>query len=837
MTHSSGTSPLRVCFVTNEIYPEDKGGIGRVIYNFIVYNQTLENPSDIHILLGGAFTEDTSKVHRITQILNGLAKVHVTPRLTNMADPLPHLLGWAGKTAPNDLDGRLALSHSYYEGLLMAEEAIDHEFDIVEFPDFGGWGMVSMEAKRAGLAFQNTLLSVRVHSTQGLLYRVERFAHVPGSWLAGQFDTERFTLTNADLVAGHIPSVLHENLDHYNLRETLADKTVIEFPPILIDATEAKLLKKVKRSKGAVRDFIFSSRLQQFKRPDIFVRAATEFLDTHPGYEGVFRLVSYGWDNEYIDMLHDLVPLAYADQILFVNNATAEERLNHIAQSIVVQPSDYESLCLFAYEAALMGQKVILNGDAVAFGDFERWKDAENCLLFDGSVSGLAVAMEKALNWEPTSTVSVTPDRPYWNTPVTAPAPIQKPKGAQTISLICYGAEDFFTLRQQHGNAMQLKRKAETLNLNVEVTFLLSAATFNNQDADLDMQGCQIQFSPGLRFDPEKLQQTIQGSAHDIIFLLPTHAEVNSKFFIAGLQAMLGNSRIDMLGGHVEMYDETTGQVQGLRAYGGSMPSTALISSRILPETCFMRQSVFDTVSLDFRAGPLWFEAFARDCVLSDMAVSIIPQLAARFSAWRMQYIENSIKLDAGVIDSFGIKSKLQARLLALNTGTAQGSTEQARASHESLKSASLFSPAKSPVDWRPVELNPELGGLLVHPLKGHITVARIPAQSKRPRRISVNIKNNNAQNSGAEVALAYGRGTISEKDFLRMLKQGSDHADFNIGHWKKIRPEQKLEYSISIHNPDVETGTLFLISRVPRWRSPNNCHIVFSDLEFWFTD
>src|SRR5690606_1578416 len=140
--------------------------------------------------------------------------------------------------------------------------------------------------------------------------------------------------------------------------------------------------------------------------------AAVLFLERHPGHAGCFRLVSYGWDETYIAGLRALVPEPLKEKVLFVFGASPAEREAHLARSIVVVPSDYESLCLFAFEACRMGCSVILNGRCPAFGETSRWRDEENCLLFDGSVEDRAAAMEKALRWEPSAPASVAPDAP-----------------------------------------------------------------------------------------------------------------------------------------------------------------------------------------------------------------------------------------------------------------------------------------------------------------------------------------------------------------------------------------------------------------------------------------
>src|SRR5580692_10883142 len=70
----SGTLKMNsVCIVTNEVYPIDKGGIARLMYNFAINNSQSETPADIHFLLPAKWRMHAAEVEAE---LVGLAKLH-----------------------------------------------------------------------------------------------------------------------------------------------------------------------------------------------------------------------------------------------------------------------------------------------------------------------------------------------------------------------------------------------------------------------------------------------------------------------------------------------------------------------------------------------------------------------------------------------------------------------------------------------------------------------------------------------------------------------------------------------------------------------------------------
>jgi hypothetical protein len=201
---------VSVCFVTNELYPLKPGGIGRLMYNFAIDNLEAPSPTDLHYLLPA---DARDQADAIREAYADLATVHFcSDELSSLGEFGQYLrqLGDSGDPdvpRSSNLDEHFLKSLKYYSGLLAAQAAAGIEFDIIEFPDFGGWAVAAQAAKKAGLAFTNTVIAVRLHSTFGLITLAERYYHRPSLWLSAIWDMERMTMQDADLVVGHLESI------------------------------------------------------------------------------------------------------------------------------------------------------------------------------------------------------------------------------------------------------------------------------------------------------------------------------------------------------------------------------------------------------------------------------------------------------------------------------------------------------------------------------------------------------------------------------------------------------------------------------------------------------
>lgn len=396
----------RTCFILDELYPKDRGGIARLMHNIIHHAKSLDQSLDLHIVLA----RDPPKETVLQEAFQGVATLHFLSPDAKVAKRFG--LEALGVTAVFPRQRDLALRELKLLDAVLACGPFDH----IEIPDHMGLGSGILQAKRAGVGFQATEITCRIHSSLSIIIEAEPFYHLRNDWLAPRLEMERFALEHADRVVAHLPTIARFNQSHFNFPPSWLDKVETTFPPVIWPTPKAA------PTPSTGKDFIFTSRFQPFKRPDLFIKAAITMLDAGSDYAGLFRMISYGFSPEYIDYLRLMVPARHRTRILIQTNISAEDRLEAIANSIIVQPSKYESLCALAYEASLAGRPLLLARDCLAFADDPHWKDEQNCLLFAPTPEGLATAMEQARTWHPSEPVGTTPGAPYFVKP-----PLKRP--------------------------------------------------------------------------------------------------------------------------------------------------------------------------------------------------------------------------------------------------------------------------------------------------------------------------------------------------------------------------------------------------------------------------
>lgn len=409
----------QVCLVTNELFPLAPGGIGRLVHNFIEINAEAGFPVQLHVL----FIGEKTTTAKLEPLLLGKAKLHVIHH-----DEVMRLAGSISGFPVNYQPPFLP----YYQSMailamLQRLERRGFVFDVVEFPDIHGWGYCSIAAKRFGHALTRSTLTVRLHSTNGIISYYEPHHHHPSvEWLLTH-DIERQCLEAADRVIGHLESIRDFNRMFYELDDAWSARTLIERPPILLSEDERTLPQAPADLPAAVRRcvderrplFVFSQRLQPFKRADLFLDGAIMACRRdQPGSASVFVSLSYGWDRGYIEALRRKIPEDLKERILFVESAPPPTRAFVLAHSVAVFPSSYESLCLAAIECLQRGLAVILNKSCLAFETNPWFADSPLVHYFDGTAADLAdtfcrVAASLA-NVQPAEPATWVHDAPYW---------------------------------------------------------------------------------------------------------------------------------------------------------------------------------------------------------------------------------------------------------------------------------------------------------------------------------------------------------------------------------------------------------------------------------------
>jgi len=624
-----------VCIVSNELYPIDKGGIGRLMYNFAVHNLKSDRAADLHFLLPSKFVSHAAVVE---SEFEGLATIHYCGESLDEMGALGSTIRKVGAT--DALDTPMIESLRYYGGLIAARDRWGSDFDFVEFPDYGGWGTASIAAKRSGLHFHNTRFVVRLHSTFNLIVDHEPFVHEPSEWMAAICDLERTALENADIVIAHLQSTARLNAERFGFSPDWLCKVQVEMPPIVLSAPELDALEERQRSSLAIvppRNFLFSSRLQTFKRPDTFLRAAVRYLDRNGEVESQFLIASYGWDENYIDWLKRLVPPRWRDNVVFLDALGQHERAELILDSILVIPSDFESLCLLAYEARQLGVKLVLNRHCLAFGaEPAQWRDGQDCLFFDGNFISLADTMERALAWSPAPARPLPPAKLYWERTENEIIPLE-PKTPRPLRLgfLFYGSWD---LEELGARVQQLRLYGTASKIHVIVpreSFEAAAVP----DSAWSSFGIGVHLTSWLEPTPSEIAAAIATLDVEAVAFLPAQMNVERVFWRRAVESLATHPDVGVFTSHLTR----EGAERPFALYYGDGPNTSLLADRVAHRASVFRRQTLDELGVRELAGDRWHEDLCVRLLQAGQKIIVAPAgMATEFGPRRHSRIQST---------------------------------------------------------------------------------------------------------------------------------------------------------------------------------------------------
>jgi glycosyltransferase involved in cell wall biosynthesis len=398
-------SQRRVCLVTDELYPFTPGGIGRLLHNLIRDSFARQAPVEFHLLVPAYARMEAAKVEAC---FGPGVRLHV-------AEPRPE---W---TPSHDQDGIYpppgaftdSRWHAESMDLMLHLKKLAREgchFDVIEFGDYRGWAFCTLQEKLLGLAFAETEVAVRLHSTIGIISQFE--PPLMSRDHLGRFELERKALLDAERVIAHVPGIAEANQRFYGLPESWLRKVSLEFPPVVEGHRPSTGPSTPGGSAVKERDLLFLTKIQWIKRPDLFVRGAALFMRQNPGYRGRAVLACHAPFPEYTAALQRMVPAELRHRFIF--SGPRDDREEMIARGIVAICSDHEALNLTAYEASAAGATLVLNTTCPAFAPGTPFVDGESCYGFDGTVEGLASALERAWRAPQLQPVTWKAAVPYW---------------------------------------------------------------------------------------------------------------------------------------------------------------------------------------------------------------------------------------------------------------------------------------------------------------------------------------------------------------------------------------------------------------------------------------
>ncbi|MFY2557699.1 glycosyltransferase [Corallococcus terminator] len=581
-------SPRRVCLVTDEMYPFTAGGIGRVIHNLV--EESLQRGLDVemHLLFPSRTTVKPREVERYFQ---DKVKVHVAAARREWEVSFDD-----GGVYPPPGAFTDSTSHAQSMELLLQLRRLESEgvrFDVIEFPDYRGWGFCAIQEKLLGCGLEDARMVVRLHSTAGMLVPFER--QLPNWEYLGQFELERKALLDADLVIAHIPGVAELNRSFYGFPESWLDKVVHEFPPVAPKADPVP-----PRTEGEP-DLLFVTKIQNFKRTDMFVRGAAAFMRRFPEYGGKAVLACHTANSAFLAYVQSLIPEDLRPRFLFTGPSKDRDAL--MRHGIVVITSDYESLNLTAYEASGAGATLVLNGKCVAFAPGSPFIDGVNCYTYDGSVEGLVESLARAWRAPALRQVEWTAQPAYWEMPWERPAVARLAPDAD-LPLV-----SVLITNHNLGRFLPetLASVADSDYPEIEVIIVDDASTgaFDHEVLNRIEEACasgasgvKLIRNPVNRGLPASRNIGLRAATGDYILPLDADDCISPTFIRMAVEALERHREFDVVVPSTGYFDSDEARAQrrfiDYALFIGDCPSLGMVANRLSCATSLMRGSVFE---------------------------------------------------------------------------------------------------------------------------------------------------------------------------------------------------------------------------------------------------
>jgi hypothetical protein len=386
------TETGEIVLVTTELFPFMSGGIGRLSYNTLLKMTPEERARTTMILTEHIVDED-----RFAALFPEVTFYQLeTYDFSNIEDGLR----WAVEAERN------WLTIATKTLAVLKDIALRTPIAFVEFPDWSGYGFATIQEKRLTGFLADATIAVRLHSTETVLVFAE--SRLLQQIDLQRYDVERLALRDCDMVIGHLQPVVDLTRKIFGLdQESWDARLFIADPPLTLNdgafAEKSIIPQQAKH-------IAFSSKFQECKRPEVFVRGAADFVARSDDFDGTVEFACTLLENAYTGAVLDAIPKSLRRRFVSHDRLSMQKRDDILAQSIVVFATGFESYCLAAYEAAALGSVVVLNGTNPAFGDGTPWIDGVNCIKFDGTTHGLSTALSRCMGIAKPMDVLCPPD-------------------------------------------------------------------------------------------------------------------------------------------------------------------------------------------------------------------------------------------------------------------------------------------------------------------------------------------------------------------------------------------------------------------------------------------
>ena len=371
-----------LCFVSDEIHPATKGGIGRLLGEITERLDAAGTPVVLVLSVSegeaAAFRQYAKghyrslQIHTVDELLQDLGPDEAIP-LTGFR--LPHY--W----------------QSYRLALALRQLCRQTRLAGIEFADFNGAAFVTLKWRRLwGDEFAQVPIWIRLHATSEMVLGEDDQLNSSRGQLQ-LFAMERYALRHADGWVSPSASVAQWYRTFYDCPDV----------PVVVDTPPFPQIGPGGQHRRTLGDpphrILFYGKLQRVKGPDLLLKAAFTLMedDRFPlEIEMVGPDASHGpMRASYQAELERRIPPEWRGRIHF-RGQISPDRLAEIAGSccLAVVPSRVETFCLAAQELNWIGIPLVLN-DLPAFRDY--FQDGKDCRTFDGTADGLARVLRELL--------------------------------------------------------------------------------------------------------------------------------------------------------------------------------------------------------------------------------------------------------------------------------------------------------------------------------------------------------------------------------------------------------------------------------------------------------
>jgi glycosyltransferase involved in cell wall biosynthesis len=362
-----------LCFVTNELSPLTKGGIGVLLSN-VTRDLTEKTNFSLSILIFGNPVSDLAPVLKLYSNSKNIRFYFLDELLAHSGNHSEIPL-WAFHHE------EYYLSYRICNALLFLNER--QSIDILEFNDYLGSGYVTTKLKKLIIdgPFANTLIGVRLHGSAELC-QISDEENLYTMRKQIVYQQERYSLENCDFWISPSNSLHDYYAQFYKINKT----SFVSTPTFTKLEEQAVHPRKLNLKNPKI---LFYGKLQKLKGIEEFIQAGVLLLEkssVNYSFEIFGHEVNYPYFPSYLAHLKKQIPERFQNNFHFHGRISMTE-LSQIACTcdLAVIPSRFETFCLAAHELNWIGIPLVLN----RIDAFQDYFSEENCFYYNGKPTEL----------------------------------------------------------------------------------------------------------------------------------------------------------------------------------------------------------------------------------------------------------------------------------------------------------------------------------------------------------------------------------------------------------------------------------------------------------------